>query len=342
MTDRSAMPTVPLGRDGPLVSRIGLGCLSMSGSYGPRPTDDNEALATIRRALDLGVNLLDTGDMYGAGHNEELVGRAIHGRRSEAFVSTKFGNRWDESGRPIFVNGRQLVDGRPEYARQACEASLRRLNLEVIDLLYLHRVDPAVPIEETVGGMARLVDAGLVRYLGLSEAGVATLRRAQATASIGALQTEYSLWWRDPEVELIPACRDLGIAYVAYAPLGRGMLTGQVSDVNSLDAADNRRNHPRFQPENLKKNMTLVQRLRSIAERRSCSPAQLAIAWILAKGADLIPIPGAKRRAHLEDNVAALDLNLAPDQVAELDGIFQRGAGAGSRYPDRDLTAVNL
>jgi aryl-alcohol dehydrogenase-like predicted oxidoreductase len=336
------MPVTELGRHGPMVSRLGLGCLSMSGSYGPRPADDSEAIATIQRALDLGMNLLDTGDMYGAGHNEELVGRAIRGRRSEAFISTKFGNRWDATGRPLFQDGRQVVDGRPEYAREACEASLRRLQVEVIDLYCLHRVDPNVPIEETLGGMSRLVSAGWVRHLGLSEAGAQTLRRAAATAPIAALQTEYSLWWREPELQLIPTCRELGIAYVAYAPLGRGMLTGHVASLDVLDPSDNRRNHPRFQGENLSKNLTLVDHVRDFATRHSWTPAQVGLAWLLAKGRDIIPIPGARQRPHLEENAAAAELKLSLEEVGELDSVFAIGVGAGARYPERDLSAVDI
>ncbi len=322
-----------LGRNGPLVSALGLGCMGMSEFYGPR--DERESIATLHRALDLGVSFLDTADIYGCGANERLVGPAIKARRAEVFLATKFGNVRDEQGRFLGVNGR------PEYVRQACDQSLSRLRLDVIDLYYQHRVDPQVPIEETVGAMTELIRAGKVRYLGLSEAAAPTLRRAAAAATITALQTEYSLWTRDVEAEILPTCRELGIGFVPYSPLGRGFLSGTIQRTEDLAADDWRRNAPRFQGENLARNLALAGKLKALAARKGRTPAQLALAWLLAQGEDLVPIPGTKRRAYLEENVGALALELAPADVAELQEIAPPGAAAGQRYPEWSMKAVN-
>lgn len=322
-----------LGTDGPLVSAVGLGCMGMSGVYGA--PDDAESIATIARAVELGVDLVDTSDMYGAGHNEEVVGRGLKGIRDRVFLGTKFGHVVGPDGRPVGVNGR------PEYVIAACEASLRRLQVDVIDLYYQHRVDRTVPIEETVGAMARLVDEGKVRYLGLSEASAATLRRAVKVHPIVALQTEYSLWYREPEQELLPTCRELGVTYIAYSPLGRGLLTGQVRELDQLEAGDNRRNHPRFQGGNLGLNLVLVERVQAMAAEKGCSPAQLAVAWVLAQGQDVIPIPGTKRRRYLEENVAAVQVRLSREDLARIDSALPVGAGAGTRYPLAQMPTVN-
>lgn len=323
-----------LGNNGPLVSAIGLGCMGMSGVYGT--PDEAESIATIARAVELGVDLIDTSDMYGAGHNEEVVGRGLKGIRDKVFLATKFGHVTGPDGRPIGVNGR------PEYVVEACEASLRRLQVDVIDLYYQHRVDKTVPIEETVGAMARLVEEGKVRYLGLSEASATTLRRAVKVYPIVALQTEYSLWFREPELELLPACRELGVSYVAYSPLGRGLLTGQVRQLDQLEAGDNRRNHPRFQGENLEANLRLVKAIEDLAAEKSCTPAQLAVAWVMAQGEDVIPIPGTKRRSYLEQNVAAAAIRLSPDELDRLDHAVPVGAGAGTRYALAQMPTVNV
>lgn len=323
-----------LGVGGPDVSAIGLGCMGMSGIYGS--ADEEESLATVRRAVELGVNLIDTSDAYGAGHNEQLVGRALKGIRDRVVLATKFGHVLNEQGRPVGVNGR------PEYVRQACDASLRRLGVDVIDVYYQHRVDRSVPIEETVGAMADLVRDGKVRHIALSEASAATLRRAVAVHPIVALQTEYSLWWREPESELLPACRELGVTYVAYSPLGRGLLTGEIPSLDVLEEADNRRNHPRFQGENLERNLELVRRVEDMAAEKDCRPGQLALAWVLARGADVVPIPGTRRRSHLEENVAALEVSLSPDDLARLDRELPLGAGAGSRYAESQMSSVNV
>ncbi|HUZ88854.1 MAG TPA: aldo/keto reductase [Candidatus Acidoferrales bacterium] len=323
-----------LGSTGPFVACEGLGCMGMSPVYGQ--PDEQESLATIARAVDLGVELIDTSDMYGAGHNEEVVGRGIKGRRDRVILATKFGHVLGSDGHPVGVNGR------PEYVQQACEASLRRLQVDVIDLYYQHRVDRAVPIEETVGAMGRLVEQGKVRYLGLSEASASTLRRAASAHPIVALQTEYSLWYRELEAELLPTCRELGVAYVAYAPLGRGLLTGRVRNLEELEEGDNRRNHPRFQGENLGVNLTLVDRVRSMAEEKSCSPAQLALAWVLAQGEDVIPIPGTKRRTFLEENIAAAKIRLSQEDLDRLDREIPVGAGAGTRYGAKGMAGVNV
>jgi aryl-alcohol dehydrogenase-like predicted oxidoreductase len=322
-----------LGRAGLEVSAQGLGCMGMSEFYGA--SDEGESVATIHRALELGVNFLDTADMYGPFVNEELVGRAIAGRRGEVVLATKFGNVRGADGSFLGINGR------PEYVRAACEASLRRLNVETIDLYYQHRVDPQTPIEETVGEMSRLVEEGKVRHLGLSEAGVETIRRAARVHPITALQTEYSLWSRDPEDGLLEVCRELGIGFVAYSPLGRGFLTGQFRTFEDLAPDDYRRFSPRFQGENFEKNLELVRRIEQLAAEKSCTPAQLALAWVLAQGDDIVPIPGTKRRRYLEENVAALGVELTPEDLRRIDEVAPKGAAAGERYPEASMSAVN-
>jgi aryl-alcohol dehydrogenase-like predicted oxidoreductase len=322
-----------LGKSGLEVSAIGLGCMSMSPVYGE--PDEGESIATLHRAIELGMNFLDTSDMYGDGHNEELIGRAIADRRERVILATKFGN----IRRP---DGTTEVNGRPEYVAAACEASLERLRVDHVELYYQHRVDPGVPIEETVGAMARLVKQGKVRYLGLSEAAPATIRRAHAVHPIAALQTEYSLWTREAEVEILPTCRELGIGYVAYAPLGRGFLGGKIRDSEGLSAADHRRRMPRYQAENLARNLRLLEALEAVAMVRGCTPAQIAIAWVLAQDIGIVPIPGTRRRSYLEENAKADDIDLGADDLARLSQAFPPGAAAGERYPPAMLKRIGI
>ena len=320
-----------LGSQGLEVSAQGLGCMGMSEFYGT--IDEPESIATIHRAIDLGVTFLDTADMYGVGANERLVGRALEGRRDEVELATKFGNERNPDGSWIGINGR------PEYVHSACDASLQRLGVDVIDLYYQHRVDSDVPIEETVGAMSELVDQGKVRYLGLSEAGTETIRRAHAVHSISALQTEYSLWTRDPEDEILPTVRELGIGFVPYSPLGRGFLTGAFKSIDDLGEEDRRSAFPRFQGENFERNLRLVDTVRAIAEAKNVTPAQIALAWVHSRGDDVIPIPGTKRRKYLEENVQALEVELTDEELHKLDEAFPPGAAVGDRYPD--MSTVN-
>jgi aryl-alcohol dehydrogenase-like predicted oxidoreductase len=319
------METRRLGTQGLEVSALGLGCMGMSEFYGT--TDEGEAIATIHRALELGIDFLDTADMYGSGANEQLVGKAIADRRDRVVLATKFGNVRND-------DGSREVRGDPDYVRQACDASLRRLGLDHVDLYYQHRVDFRVPIEETVGAMAELVEAGKARFLGLSEASPETIRRAHAVHPISALQSEYSLWTRDPEDGPLATCRELGIGFVAYSPLGRGFLTGQIRSPDELEEGDFRRNNPRFRGDNFQRNLDLVARVEEIAAAKGCTPGQVALAWVLSRGDDVVPIPGTKRVRYLEENAAAADVELTADELAGLEQAFPHGAAAGERYPD--------
>ena len=328
------MATRHLGRNGPQASALGLGCMGMSEFYGTR--DDAESLATIHHAIELGITYLDTADIYGYGDNEILVGKAIRGLRDKIFLATKFGILRSKSDPNV-----RGVNGSPAYVRSACDASLKRLGVDVIDLYYQHRVDPNVPIEETVGAMAELVRTGKVRNLGLSEASAQTVRRANKVHPIAALQTEYSLWTRDPEDEILPSTRELGIAFVAYSPLGRGFLTGQIKRFEDFAPDDYRRNSPRFQGANFQKNLELVKRVEEIAKEKKCTPSQLALAWLLAQRDDIIPIPGTKRRKYLEENAGALQVKLTPQDLHRIGEVAPHGAAAGDRYPQAAMAAVN-
>jgi aryl-alcohol dehydrogenase-like predicted oxidoreductase len=322
-----------LGKSSLVVSALGLGCMGMSQSYGT--PDDAESVATLNHAIDMGITMLDTADMYGGGANEELLAPVLAKRRNEVILATKFGNMRQPDGRFLGVNGK------PEYVQEACEASLKRLKISTIDLFYLHRVDTSTPIEDTIGAMARLIEQGKVRYLGISEAGAKTIRRAHATYPLTALQSEYSLWTRDPEGEILSTCRELGIGLVPYSPLGRGFLTGQVKSAD-FGPKDFRRISPRFQGENFQKNLELVQGIEKIAAEKGCTPAQLALAWVLAQGPDIVPIPGTKRRTYLDQNLGALDVTLTPADLKTLDGIAPRGSAIGARYPEEYMSRLGV
>jgi aryl-alcohol dehydrogenase-like predicted oxidoreductase len=332
MNKSASIPKRSLGSSGIEVSAIGLGCMSLSGVYGT--SDDNAGIAVIHEALDRGITLLDSSDMYGFGHNEELVGKAIKGRRSEVVLATKFGNLGGRGGK--------IADGRPEYVTSACEASLKRLGVDVIDLYYQHRIDPTVPIEDTVGAMSKLVAQGKVRALGLSEARPATIRRAQAVHKIAAVQNEFSLLYRTEAEETLHTTRELNISFVAYSPLGRGLLTGAVENTDSLAETDARRRHPRFAADNLGHNMALVHRIEEIARRKNCTPGQLALAWLLAQGEDIVPIPGTKRKERLLENIGALAIDLSDNDLAQISEAIPSGAAAGLRYPEAQMKSVYL
>ncbi len=322
-----------LGTNGLTGPAMGLGCMTMTAIYGP--PDDDRSIKTIHRAIELGVNHIDTSDMYGQGSNETLLGRAIADRRDKVILATKFGNIRTPDGKTI-------ISGKPDYVIEACEKSMRRLGVDMFDLYYIHRIDTETPIEDTVGAMARLVEQGKVRYLGLSEAGPETIRRAQATHPIAAVQTEYSLWSRDVEAEILPACRELGIGFVPYAPLGRGFLTAQIKSAGDLVEKDRRHDHPRFHPENIEQNLALLPTLEGIAEKHGCTPAQVSIAWLLSRGDDIVPIPGTKRPERVEENIAALDVTLDAGDLAKLEETFPFGVTAGTRYPAGGMKRLGL
>lgn len=330
------MKTRKLGKNGPEVSILGLGCMGMTGIYGE--ANETESIATIHRSIELGANLIVTSDAYGAGTNEELVGRAIKGKRNQVMLGTKFGNM----GLSGFKLPEGMSGGHPGYVPLACEASLKRLGVEVIDIYGLHRVDSKVPIEDTVGAMKRLVEQGKVRHLALSEAGAATLRRANKVHPIVALETEYSLWSRDVEKEILPACRELGVGFMAYSPLGRGFLTATIKTLDALQQKDRRRDHPRFNPDNLKNNIELLQPLEAIAAAHKSTPAQIALAWVLAQGENIVPIPGTKRRGYLEQNLTAAEIVLSAAEVAQLAKAFPPGVASGTRYPEKQLAALGI